>query len=191
MPTFDTRLLITDLRATLKDQADRLTDLRAMPPDLLQAAPGPGRWSVLEVVGHLLVLGGHYQRRLQQVYAKEDNGLRFRERFTSGPWGERLTRAMQPRADGSIPWPMRTLGRFEPGTSPGDHHRLAELEVLLHGSDELLQRAWTRGLEGERITSTLGPIIRFKPGDAFRFTVAHQERHFLQIARTLEALAVR
>lgn len=34
-----------------------------------------------------------------------------------------------------------------------------------------------------RVVSSLGPMIRFKADDAFRFSVAHQERHFLQIER--------
>jgi hypothetical protein len=41
-------------------------------------------------------------------------------------------------------------------------------------------------LEGEKVTSTLGPILRFKVGDAFRFPIAHQQRHMLQIERVLE-----
>ncbi|MEO5584289.1 MAG: hypothetical protein ABIQ75_02450, partial [Flavobacteriales bacterium] len=43
--------------------------------------------------------------------------------------------------------------------------------------------------ESPRITSTLGPVLRFKIGDAFRFMIAHQERHFLQIERSLQAVA--
>jgi hypothetical protein len=45
-------------------------------------------------------------------------------------------------------------------------------------------------LDGAKVTSTLGPILRFKVGDAFRFPLAHQERHMLQIERTLAALGV-
>ncbi|MEO8734696.1 MAG: hypothetical protein ABI373_10230, partial [Flavobacteriales bacterium] len=52
----------------------------------------------------------------------------------------------------------------------------------------LLEKALSQGLEGPRITSTLGPVLRFKIGDAFRFTIAHQERHFLQIERALKAV---
>ena len=44
-----------------------------------------------------------------------------------------------------------------------------------------------------KVTSSLGPIIRFKVGDAFRFPVAHQQRHFLQIERLVmgDALSFR
>ena len=51
-----------------------------------------------------------------------------------------------------------------------------------------LERARTRGLEGEKVTSTLGPILRFKVGDAFRFPIAHHQRHMLQIERVLEVV---
>ncbi|MBK9762684.1 MAG: hypothetical protein IPO87_04815 [Flavobacteriales bacterium] len=53
---------------------------------------------------------------------------------------------------------------------------------------QLLNEAKEKGIEGEKITSTLGPILRFKAGDAFAFPIAHQERHWLQIERTLKEL---
>ncbi len=49
----------------------------------------------------------------------------------------------------------------------------------------LLEIAKRTDLNVMRITSSLGPIIRFKAGDAFRFPIAHQVRHFLQLERTL------
>ncbi len=189
MPTFHTQALIDELQATLRRQLIRTDELAAMPAEMLSAAPAPGRWSVLEVVAHLNVLSGHYHRHLQGVYAAKDNGLRLRSTFRTGFWGQRLTATMQPRTDGSIPWPMRTMARFDPSaTVASQPQEWIVFRSMLVDLVALLDQARTRGLEGVRITSTLGPVLRFMPGDAFRFTVAHQERHFLQIERTLAAL---
>ena len=49
----------------------------------------------------------------------------------------------------------------------------------------LLEAARTTDLNAMKVASSLGPIIRFKAGDAFRFPVAHQQRHFLQLERAL------
>lgn len=189
MAAFDTRELIGELQAALRGQLARVEELRALPLDVLQRRPASDRWSVLEVVGHMNLSSGHYHRHLQRIYADENNGLRFRSTFVPGFWGERMTRAMAPRPDRSIGWKMRTLGMFEPRSVQSDALRvLDDFENMCRDLLGLLERARTRGLEGEKVVSTLGPVFRFKVGDAFRFPVAHQERHMLQIARTLHAL---
>ncbi|HEY0977930.1 MAG TPA: DinB family protein [Flavobacteriales bacterium] len=184
MPTFPTHELIDRLQATLRNQVQRTEQLMQLPLAVLTTAPGPKRWSVLEVIAHLNILGGHYHERLRKVYS-DGVGFGKEDGFRSGYWGEKMTRTMQPKADGGIPWKMRTMARFEPRTVSSAPDELQRFHVLLVDLQRLLERARILGLEGPRITSTLGPIFRFKPGDAFRFTIAHQERHFLQIERTL------
>jgi hypothetical protein len=93
---------------------------------------------------------------------------------------------MQPKPDGAITNRMKTLWMFDPPRNQGASsesitHFIALCERLL----TLLERARRMDLNGLRVTSSLGPIVRFKAGDAFRFVVAHQERHFLQLHRIL------
>ncbi len=138
---------------------------------------------------HLNVPGGHYLRHLRKAYA--DPHARFVRASTHEPgrWGGLLTRTMRPREDGSMPMRVRTLWLFEPRQAPAK--RLGALDDLLGQVETfqaVLDQAAQRGFEGPRITSTLGPVIRFKTADAFRFTIAHQGRHLLRIDRTLEAL---
>lgn len=186
MEALDTRNLISDLQANLRDQLLRCNALRQFPLELLQHRPAPKRWCVLEVIEHMNLSSGHYHERLQKIYAEENNRLRFRSTFAPGYWGQRMVDTMQPKADGTIPWKMPTIGKFEPQVGGREALRpIDDFEALLHGFIGLLERARTRGLEGEKVVSTLGPILRFKVGDAFRFPIAHQERHWLQIKRTL------
>ncbi|HRH71247.1 MAG TPA: DinB family protein [Flavobacteriales bacterium] len=187
MEALDTRTLIADLRSTLLKQLQRCEELRQVPLGVLQRRPDPKRWSVLEVIEHMNLSSGHYHDRLQRIYADGNGRLRFRSSFQPGTWGQRMLNTMQPKADGTIPWKMPTIGKFEPRR--GRLVTLAPLDdliAMLNGYIGLLERARTSGLEGEKVVSTLGPILRFKVGDAFRFTIAHQERHMLQIERTLK-----
>ena len=187
MEALDTRILIIDLQSTLRKQLKRCEELRRLPLEMLQCRPDPKRWSVLEVIEHMNLSSGHYYDRLQQIYADENSPLRFRTTFTPGFWGKRMLNTMQPEADGTIPWKMPTIRKFEPHVARGEALRpIDDLIAMLNGFMGLLERARTRGLEGEKVVSTLGPILRFKAGDAFRFPVAHQERHMLQIERTLK-----
>lgn len=186
MGAMDTRILIDGLQRTLRAQLDEVQGLRSLPLEVLRTRPEPKRWSVLEVIEHMNLSSGHYYAALQRIYGEANNGLRSASSYTPGRWGSYFTEAMKPKDDGVIGWKMRTLGRFEPkagGSVALD--ALDRFEAMCLGFIGLLERARTRGLEGEKVTSTLGPLLRFKVGDAFRFPIAHQERHFLQIRRTL------
>lgn len=191
MPTLDTRTLIDALQEQLRSQLARTEALLDLPTERLLKRPAPDRWSVMEVVQHMNLSSGHYHRLLQRLYANENNGLRFRSTFTPGLLGQYSVNAMTPKPNGDIPMRMRTLRMFDPARTapvdPGDALApLLRFREMLQGFMGLLERARTRGLEGEKVTSTLGPIIRFKAGDAFRFPIAHQERHFLQMGRVLK-----
>jgi hypothetical protein len=189
MEAIDTRTLIETLQTELRRQLERCSQLRDMPLEQLHQRPEPGRWSAMEVVQHMNLSSGHYHKRLQKLYADENNGLRFRTHFTPGRWGDYSAKAMDPKADGSISWRMKTMAMFEPrNVSTSGFKALDDFEAMLHGFIGLLERARTRGLEGEKVVSTLGPILRFKAGDAFRFPIAHQTRHWLQIENTLAAI---
>ena len=58
---------------------------------------------------------------------------------------------------------------------------LAHQEELLR----LVQAAGRADLGRVRVPISLTPLIRLKLGDTFRFVIAHQQRHFQQIARGL------
>lgn len=189
MEALNTRDLIADLQTELRGQLRRCAELRDMPLERLHQRPDTKRWSVMETLQHMDLSSGHYHRLLQRLYADENNRLRFRTTYVPGRWGDRSTRAMDVQPDGRIRFRMPTIARFTPRAADVEGWQAMDrFETMCHGFIGLLERARTRGLEGEKVTSTLGPILRLKAGDAFRFPIAHQRRHWLQIERTLEQL---
>ncbi len=185
METRNTSQLIDEMKASVQDQLKHLKTWAELPLERLEERPAPRSWSVVEVIEHLNISSGHYTRRLGRIYAG-GKALGVNANFTPGRWGESFTRSMQPLLDGTIPKPMRTLWLFEPKAAAAKGKAsLQEFQDMLEEQLVLLERAGTMGWEGPKITSTLGPIFRFKIGDAFRFMVAHQARHFLQAERAL------
>jgi len=53
---------------------------------------------------------------------------------------------------------------------------------------QLLSEARNIDLAKSRIPVSMVPFIRLKAGDVFRFLVAHQQRHFVQVNHTLPAV---
>lgn len=184
----ETIALIEDLSATLRAQRERAVAVRALPADRLEFRPAPDQWNVLEVFEHLNLSSGIYLRGLERVFDDRADRLPFNATFTPGRLGQYFTKGMLPKADGSVGNRMRTLRMFDPARQKGaDAASLDRFIDLCDRFLRLLQRARHTDLNRMRVTSSLGPIIRFKAGDAFRFPIAHQQRHFLQIERLLAA----
>jgi len=182
----DAQSLCEGLIADLETQIASARAIAQLPAERLLHRPDPEKWNALDVFEHLNLSSGIYLRGLERAFAEQAPALPASPTFTPGLIGDFSTRAMLPKADGRIAWRMRTLGLFDPARQHGsDSESINRFIALCEGFIKLLQLAPGSDLNRMRVTSSLGPVIRFRAGDAFRFPIAHQQRHFMQIERLL------
>ncbi len=180
--------LTNTLAAVIHRQRERAAAIATLPSEQLLRRPSPGAWNALEVFEHLNLSSGIYVRGLEDAFARSADTHAANPEFHPGWLGAWFTNGLKPGNDGRIRWKMRTFKLFDPARQQG-----ASLESihnfirLCNRFLKLLEKAPHTDLNKMRVTSSLGPVIRFKAGDALRFPVAHQERHFLQIERVLRA----
>ncbi len=182
----DSLQLIADLSKTLRQQIDRTNIIRQLPAEALLQRPAPGKWNAVEVFEHMNLSSGVYLNGLGSEFEKGAGAFSFNSEFKPGWLGNYFTNAMRPRANGDISWRMKTMRMFDPPRNQGASTQ--SLDRFVQMSERfiaLLNRAKRTDLNRLRVISTLGPLVRFKAGDAFRFPIAHQERHFQQIERVL------
>lgn len=185
----ETLLLIEELDRTLRAQIARARDIQELPATTLLHRPSPEQWNLVEVFEHMNLSSGVYLAGLRSVFDRRAAQLPFAPVFEPGPIGQYSVKSMTPRPDGSIRMRMKTLGRFEPRKLQGaSSESITGFIAMCEGFQSLLQRARATDLNAMRVTSSLGPIIRFKAGDAFRFPIAHQVRHFAQIERIMSTV---
>ncbi|MBP6312811.1 MAG: DinB family protein [Flavobacteriales bacterium] len=186
MKALQTNVVIRELQAELKSQLSKLDKLEKLPLDLLNRKPSPKSWSVLETVDHMCLSSGFYLQGLQKIYEKNDRSVKHSAQVVPGRLGSFFTEGMKPKKDGTINWKMKTMARFQPDQSVSSSEALLEFRTMLVSFERLVDLADQHGMNGEKVVSTLGPLVKFRIVDAFRFPVAHQARHFLQIDRTLD-----
>jgi hypothetical protein len=183
-----TELLINlrkDVEATL---AYCQNELSKFDVETLSLKPSADKWSIAECLEHLNIYSRHYLSR-------HEKGLNNSSKcascaFTPGYFGEKFTKMMKPLEDGSLPSTMSTMKKFDPAKT-GTNNPKALQEFIQHQKTFLAQLESAKGhnLNNIRITSTLGPILRFKIGDSFRFLIAHEQRHLLQIKKTVQVVS--
>lgn len=186
----DATLLIEQLTATVSGQLERAREIATLPSERLIHRPAPDQWNALEVFEHLWLSGRIYVQGLERVFDQHAERFPFNNDLRPGLLGNYFTKGMLPGPDGRIRNRMQTLRMFDPPRNGG-----ASLDSIRRFIDlcerflELLQRARSTDLNRMKVTSSLGPIIRFKAVDALRFPIAHQQRHFLQLERVLASSA--
>ena len=174
--------LIKDTKEVKKEATQLLSNNTL---DQLKHKSDPKKWSAIECIEHLNIADKHYLDRMEVVIPQAGEAI-DKETFSSGMMGNYFVKMMKPSSDGGIPSPMKTFGKFQ----PKEELESRVIEKFLDDQDKLvkwLELSKTIDLNKNKITSAIGPMLRFKLGDAFRFLIAHNQRHIIQAKNALKA----
>jgi hypothetical protein len=187
MPTFHTQDLLTALAKDVQETIQTATQLRALPDTMLNKQPVPGKWSIAQVLEHLNSYNRYYLPEMEKAIS-EKGSLPFDPVFKAGLFGNYFTNMMQPKEGGKIANKMQ---------APKDH-RPADIlntklviEEFLNGQQQLLSllsKATQTDMGKVKVPISISRFIKLKLGDTYRFLIAHQLRHFIQVSNTLAAI---
>lgn len=178
--------LLDQLATDTKQIILTLHYLQQEDPGLLQQQPGTGKWSVAQVIEHLNSYGRYYLPLIRK--ALDGHSFAANAFFTPGWLGDYFTRSMLPKADGRVTHKMQAPKDHRPSPQVDIHTVLHEFMAQERLLLELLQQARTTDINKIRIPISIARFITLKLGDTFRFLIAHHQRHFVQVANTLEAV---
>ena len=186
MKKIATETFIEHLETDTRQIMVNLKRLRQQDPELLLQQPAPGKWSVAQVIEHLNTYGRYYLPKLSEAIS--NSRFSANAYFSTGILGAYFSNSMKPKPDGTIPNKMKAFKNHSPGTDIDAKTALDEFEqqeILLL---QLLDKARSTDIGKRRIPVSIAPFIKLKIGDALAFLIAHHERHFLQIHKTLAAI---
>ncbi|GAA4308736.1 hypothetical protein GCM10023149_02770 [Mucilaginibacter gynuensis] len=151
----------------------------------LNIKPNEHSWSVLQIVEHLNTYNNYYLPAIEKALSQSTiSPFNKSEVFKPGLLGNYFVKMMLPDTEGSITKKYKAAKWHAPLNTNAD-------EVIgnyIKGQQQLLQlldRAANYDLNAIRIPTSLNKLIRIKTEDAFRFLIAHQQRHFVQVQNTL------
>jgi uncharacterized damage-inducible protein DinB len=173
-------LLQTDVRELLL-QCKTLQNSNA---NLLSQQPQPGKWSVAQVLEHLNIYARYYITAIEKSLHHNQSGPSVN--FKPGWIGNYFTNLMKPTGDNTLKSKMKSPANAVPSEQPDAAATLNEFINHQHHLLNLLQIARNADLEYNRIPISVTKLIKLKLGDTFRFFIAHEQRHFLQIENTLK-----
>jgi len=178
--------LLEELKANTRKIILTLNYLCKEDESILVRQPSPAKWSIAQVLEHLNAYGRFYLPEIEK--AINNNPVRKIEFFKPGWLGDYFTKMMQPKENGQIKNKMKAMKDYTPSVNLDSKavidECLAQQQFLL----QLLEAAEDRDISSIRIPVSLSRWIRLKLGDTFRFLIAHEQRHFVQIDNILAVL---
>lgn len=186
---YNSRSLVDSLQADVRSLILQANQLRTLPAYLLQAQPAFQQWSPAQILEHLNMYARHYIKSMEE-------GLHLNQQpattqFRPGWLGNYFTRLMMPEENGSVKNKMKAPKHAIPASQPDAEKQVAEFLQHQHHLLNLLEIAKSADLASVRIPTTLHKLVRLKLGDTFRFFIAHEQRHFLQLQNALAILEKR
>lgn len=178
------------LLETLREQTRAIIlqaeQLKNTIPGLLEQQPAKDKWSVAQVLEHLNIYCRYYLDAIEKKL--HHNQTTATVYFSPGWLGDYFTKMMQPEKNGTVKKKMNSPANARPSALPNAKEMLDEFISHQHHLLNLLQIAKRHDINTNRIPISLTKLISLKLGDTFRFVTAHQQRHFIQIEKTLEAV---
>jgi hypothetical protein len=182
MKRYNSLALLEELQADVRQLILQANKLKSEDPGLLQEQPAPGKWNVVQVLEHLNSYGRFYIPAIDNSLKKNKPAT---EIYKPGFIGDFFTKLMRPSEKGTVQYKMKSPKDHRP---PAHMDHQAVLKTFLEQQQaflELLEKAKTKNIGSIRTQITLSRFIRLKTGDTFRFLIAHEQRHFIQISNTL------
>ena len=178
MRRYNASQLIDQLQAHVRQMILRVTQLKTTDPGVLLEQPAPGKWSIVEILSHLNSYSSYYNKAIESSLQSNKAAKLF---FKPGWLGDFFTRLMSPSENGKVKNKMKAPKNHRPPRTLDSLPVLNEFLSNQHHLLDLLELAKTKNIGSIRTPISISQFIRLKAGDVFRFLIAHQQRHFIQL----------
>lgn len=149
--------------------------------------PTPGQWSVGECLEHLNITFRSYLPKL--IKGIEGAKAGSVETFKTGFFGRMFTDTLRLDENNQPKRKIKTFRGMDAARLPERNAKVREeFNEYMEAFIAQIEKAADVNLNKVKITSFIGPILRFRLGDLFLFVVAHNYRHLIQAQRVLKAM---
>lgn len=150
--------------------------------ETLNTPEAPGKWSMLQCIEHI--------SRATQVYndnisAKLNNGqLQPAAAAYKGHWKGRMFAKMNaPKPGGEIPMKLKTFKSMEPPEQLNSKEVVSRFYTIHETLVSIIDQSRSINIDKAKVATALGPMVKLRMGEAYRFILAHTQRHLVQLAR--------
>lgn len=160
--------------------------INGLDDDTLNTQEAEGKWSILQCLKHLSIANQIYVNNISKAFTKypQQNEQEFRSHWK----GDYFTKMISPKGDGEVKNSMKTFKSMNPDQALNPKLTIEEFFSTHEELIELMKKSESYNLNKVKVPTALGPIIKLRLGDAFRFLLGHLDRHVIQLKRIKKAV---
>lgn len=174
--------LIEHLQSTCRTLIAEAQQIKGLPEPQLLQKPHDKAWNALEIFEHINIYIRKYNGFFEEALGKA-KAVGIDGEIKRGFWGNKFIDWMDPQVES-----MQKMNTFA-STNPLDKTiPVAVIEEFISLSEALIQHLEAaKGKDIQNVKSRLAiPGLKLKLSDAFHFIIAHNQRHMLQVKRTVK-----
>ncbi|MEQ8927261.1 MAG: DinB family protein [Fulvivirga sp.] len=181
MATFNKQEFIDSMLNKIDEQKTFINKINKQPQENLTKKADEKSWNALECVDHMNKAMSLYTDQMKPLKLIEG----VEEEVKIGWKGKFFAEGMRPKGE-KISYKMPTTKIFIPASKTADETLNSFLQTL-EWSKEFLESNRSKEWKGKKVTSALGPLVKFNLAEAFNFLLAHNERHILQAQKAMNS----
>ena len=148
----------------------------------LNTPEGPGRWSMLQCLEHINLANEFYVKNIETKLEAET--LPPASDMYRGHWKGRIFAKMNaPKPGDEIPMKIKTFKTMDPKPSLEKAFILDRFYDTHESLIEVIEKTRAINIDKVKIATALGPMVKLRIGEAYRFILAHTQRHMVQLRR--------
>ena len=172
------------VRREVAEANEQVRHLQQQPTDTLRRRPRPDAWSALDCIEHMNLFYDDYLPRVEA--AVKQAAPSKKPTYSPGFFGQKMIDSLRPQR-GKRRMKVKTFKKMTPATDNQAPEAVFGAFFRHHAHlEDLLSRAAGLNWNRTKVTSAIGPILRFRLGDCFRLLLAHTERHLLQAQQAVK-----
>lgn len=188
MKKFKSDDLIDSLQNDVRQLMAAAESMKSMDKIKLSYPLNNGKWTAIQALEHLNMYSRFYEPAIEQALNESKTGRSAW--FNSGTLGNYFANSMKPTDVYQVKNKMKTMKSYNPPAALNSEQVIAEFLQRQQKLLQLLDAARNHDMNTIRIPITLSKFIKFKLGDAFRFLIAHEQRHLVQARNAIHALGI-
>ena len=148
----------------------------------LHVPEAPGKWNMLQCLEHMSLATQVYTENVKESLSGK-NLPAAREEY-KGHWkGRMFARMNAPKPGGEIPMKLKTFKTMDPPPQLDPKEVIEafykEHEVMI----DLINQSREVNIDRIKVATALGSWVKLRLGEAYRFLLAHTQRHVVQLQR--------
>lgn len=180
----------THIQASIQQCEKALSEVEeiiaGLDDDILNTQEAAGKWSMLQCLKHLSIANNIYVENIEKALGKYPQ--KPEETFSSHWKGDYFTKMISPRENGEVKNNMKTFKSMDPAKALKPKETIDEFFKTHRKLIDLMRQSANYSLNKVKVPTALGPLVKLRLGDAFRFLLGHLDRHVLQLKRIRQAV---